>query len=267
MGYQGTCVHIYIERHVADLADRPGVLRIHEYMRQATVEASLKAHVDQRVVENYPSSEYDTPSGQIPPEILAMAQEQQKNESSRREESAFDLKQTAMPDVQESETDIFSGKRPSLTTDEGSTANMLHDDVIAEYALKSVSALTVKMSNTFENQFVAKYTPRIFPWALNYDCGGAEYPDLFTDWDELLRSEEECVANSVQQRWRRLADEAPLFPGDYAAMLSTRPETQVAGDWMLVPAARNLHWRYAVLHSAFIMCKQKVSPGESLLQT
>ena len=56
------------------------------------------------------------------------------------------------------------------------------------------------------------------------------------------------------------------MPGEYAQMLATRPELQVATDWMLVPAARNLHWRYEVLHSAFMTCKQKVAPGESLQQ-
>ena len=40
--------------------------------------------------------------------------------------------------------------------------------------------------------------------------------------------------------------------------------SMMAGDWMLVPAARNLHWRYEVLHSAFMTCKQKVAPGASL---
>ena len=47
-------------------------------------------------------------------------------------------------------------------------------------------------------------------------------------------------------------------------MLATRPETQISGDWMLVPASRNLHWRHSVLHSAFKLCKQKIAPGESL---
>ena len=46
-------------------------------------------------------------------------------------------------------------------------------------------------------------------------------------------------------------------------MLATRAETQLAGDWMLVPASRNLHWRYAVLHSAFMVCKQTIAPGET----
>ena len=47
-------------------------------------------------------------------------------------------------------------------------------------------------------------------------------------------------------------------------MLATRADDQVAADWMAVPIARNLHWHYAVLHSAFITCKQKVAPGEAL---
>ena len=98
--------------------------------------------------------------------------------------------------------------------------------------------------------------------ALNYDCGGPEYPHLFSDWKEIDEGNTEELAGSVQERWRRIADEAPLLDGDYAAMLATRPESQLAGDWMAVPAARNLHWRYAVLHSAFLCCKQKVAPGE-----
>ena len=49
-------------------------------------------------------------------------------------------------------------------------------------------------------------------------------------------------------------------------MLATRAEMQVGADWVLVPAARNLHWRYEVLHSAFMTCKQTISPGESVEQ-
>ena len=53
----------------------------------------------------------------------------------------------------------------------------------------------------------------------------------------------------VQEKkiWRRKENEALLTPGLYAQMLATRVESQVTGDWMLVPAAPNLHWRYEVL--------------------
>ena len=181
-------------------------------------------------------------------------------------DSAFDMKQSTMHDLPASESNPFQGMRPSIVIDEASSRDTFDDDVVAEYALESISALSIKMSNKFENQFVSKYTPRIFPWALNYDCGGAEYPGLFTDWEEILQGDQDCVVPSLEKRWRRLTNEAPLLPGEYARMLATRPETQVAGDWMVVPAARNLHWRYAVLHSAFLVCKQKVAPGETLNQ-
>ena len=39
---------------------------------------------------------------------------------------------------------------------------------------------------------------------------------------------------------------------------------QVAGDWMLAPSARQLDWRYTALHAAFVTCKQRITPGESL---
>jgi hypothetical protein len=80
----------------------------------------------------------------------------------------------------------------------------------------------------------------------------------------MIADQEQLLQRGIQQRWRKMAGEAALVPGAYAQMLATRSEMQVAGDWMLVPGARNLHWRYEVLHSAFMTCKQKVAPGESL---
>eukprot|EP00973_Karenia_brevis_P048444 6722983-Karenia_brevis.AAC.1 len=68
--------------------------------------------------------------------------------------------------------------------------------------------------------------PRVFPWALNYDCGGAEYPDLFSNLEELLENQEDLLSAGIKQRWRKLADEAVLVPGDYASMLATRSEMQ-----------------------------------------
>ena len=117
--------------------------------------------------------------------------------------------------------------------------------------------MTVRMSNVFEDQFVSKYLPRVFPWALNYDCGGAEYPALFANWDDILENQNALLAQGIQQRWRKIADEAVLLPGEHTKILSTRPEMQIGGDWMVVPASRNLHWRYAVLHSAFMVCNRK----------
>ena len=88
--------------------------------------------------------------------------------------------------------------------------------------------------------------PRIFPAALNYDCGGADYPGLFATFQE---DDADTLQEAVQTRWRRIAGEAVVTPGIYKQMLATRPEKQISGDWLLVPAAQNLHWRWMVLRS------------------
>ena len=64
--------YLYIERHIADLGERPGVLKIHAFMRQATVEDSLKRHADARIATSYPAEEYDTEHGAVPSELREM---------------------------------------------------------------------------------------------------------------------------------------------------------------------------------------------------
>ena len=159
-----------------------------------------------------------------------------------------------MHDTCRTSAKVFEHVRPSIVTDEGETANTFAPEVVVERAMHNVLDMTVRMSNQFDEQFISKYMPRICPWALNYHCGGREYPHLFANWDDLLANQEELLAHGIQQRWRKVAGEAALVPGEYAQMLSTRAEMQIAGDWMVVPVARNLHWRYAVLHSAFMVC-------------
>ena len=145
--------------------------------------------------------------------------------------------------------------------DEGETKGTFGKHAMVESAMgDKTSVLNVSTSNAFDNQFSSHYNCRVFPWALNYDCGGPDYPDLFSDWSWLERalSQRECSGEvgELRERWRRAQGEAPFLPVDYVKMLACLPETQIAGDWMRVPAARNLHWRYAVLHSAFLVCKQ-----------
>ena len=92
--------HIHIERHIADLGDRPGVLKIHARVRQSNVQASLKEHVNERVAVFYPDKGPDGEvqygrDGQVLPEIRAMAQRQRSAGEAKASESAFDMKQTA----------------------------------------------------------------------------------------------------------------------------------------------------------------------------
>ena len=235
--------------------------------KRPTVLQSLHSHVEKRVDELYPSNIYTDVQGSIPPALRRMAQSQttsdQMNTGSSEAETAYEMKQSTMPDAPDEVEKVFTYARPSLVVGEATATDALDINTTLEHALGSVSSMTLEMSNVFENQFVSKYMPRIFPWAFNYDCGGADYPDLFTTYDD---TEPKTRATAVRNTWRRVAGEAVVTPGYYKQMISTRPEKQIASDWLVVPAAQNLHWRWMVLRSAFLTCKQKVKPGNTLLE-
>jgi len=255
---------IYISCHMQALQDRPGIRLIHQREGRATMQASLEAHAERRIQQFYPRDKYPDTEGAVIPELQAMVAAQQEFDASHTAESAFEDKQATMPDVTEKAEDCFRCSRPTCVLGEGTTEQGLPDDVVLNYTFGAIADMKVTMKHDFEDQFVSRYMSLVFPWALPHTCGGPEYPGLFTDWSALRQCGATALEHGIQQRWRRLAGEAVLTPGLYAQMLSRRPEMQIGADWMLVPASRNLHWRYSVLHSAFAVCKQKVAPGEAL---
>ena len=73
---------IYIENHVQDLADRPGVLKIHEEQGKSTVVQSLHCHAERRIDEFYPEVEYPADEGGVMPELKNMVRQQTESRSS-----------------------------------------------------------------------------------------------------------------------------------------------------------------------------------------
>ena len=69
-------VKIYIDSHVADLADRPGVLEIHGQMGEPTPRESLQKHAQLRLDRFYPEEKYPGDVGGIIPELVDMIQQQ-----------------------------------------------------------------------------------------------------------------------------------------------------------------------------------------------
>ena len=195
--------------------------------KQATVLQSIHRHVEQRVDELYPSDIYSNTDGAIPPELQDMVQARAKAEDNAKSpissNIAFELKPSTMPDAPDDAWNVFTYARPTLVLSEASTTDALDKNTVVENALGSINNMTVEMSNVFENQFVSKYMARIFPWALNFDCGGADYPDLFTRYDE---DDPESKATAVRNTWRRIANEAKVTPEIYKQMLATRPENK-----------------------------------------
>ena len=140
------------------------------------------------------------------------------------------MKQATMPDISCEGPEFFESVRPTIVLDEGETRNTFSKETVMESVLPDkVSGIDVSMSNTFENQIVSHCNSRVFPWALNYDCGGADYPGLFADWESLESSMVQRAGTEpvkqLRERWTRIYGEAILLPGAYAKMLACRPET------------------------------------------
>ena len=265
--------NLYIENHMEELLKKNSVLRLLS-ARGGQVREDLKNHIEIRVNAEYPAAMHGGNEGAVPAKLQRILEEASKpvqnshavlasskpvlSSSHTLGASLFDQKQATGHDIAPTNVaDLFTGVRPSIVVGEATTKGAVAEEVIVEQAFNKVTGMVVPMGQKFEPQFVASYVPRSAPWALNYSCGGADHPGLFTDWDAPQASDPETRTGSAKP-WRRNNQEALLLPGPYAQMLATRPEIQVAADWMLVPSARNLHWRYQVLHSAFIVCKQRL---------
>ena len=109
---------------------------------------------------------------------------------------------------------LFEHARPTIVTDEGESADTYAPEVVLQQGLSSIVDMHVRMSNKFEEQFISKYMPRIFPWTLNYDCGGPEFPGLFGNWDDIIGDQDALLQRGIKQRWRKPAKEAALVPGN-----------------------------------------------------
>ena len=157
--------YLYIEHHMEDLMKLKGAQEIHAKMQQRTVRESLKRHVGERIRTHFPAEEFPVPEGGIMPEFYQMVSETDAvtNSFSRRPrlESAFENKQSTMPDAEASDiNDVFRSVRPNSVLDEASVDNTLPPNLQTEYALSQVAGTTVVMSNKFGCLLYTSPSPR-----------------------------------------------------------------------------------------------------------
>ncbi len=195
-------------------------------------------------------------------ELTQMVEDAAARWKKRSRDSLVEEKNQTMPDASANAADAFEHVRPVGVVAERD-ANLLveHADQMKK-ALGKYSNLDVQVATRFEDQFVPLYLSRVYPWALNFECGGPEYPDFFAlddDDGEALRRHARRVTGE-----RRPEAAAVLTPQRHAKNLARRIEMQIAGDWGLVPGAHNLTMRYAALKHAHLACRMRVSDDRPL---
>ena len=159
---------LYIDNHVQDMGERPGVLKLHSLHRCSTIKGSIRAHVQQRMATLYPDEQFGTAEGSLLPGMVKSVHEQKASDKPNMTDTVFLGKPATMDDVPHPDAaGLFRGVRPSIISADGSAENVFPQETILEHSLKNVSDMNVLMSNKFEEQFIPKYLPRAFPWALN----------------------------------------------------------------------------------------------------
>jgi hypothetical protein len=245
---------IYIERHIDNLDTTLQGSQIKQ--RKAQLMESAK----NRVEEHYPEERFDA-EGALIQELTDMVETAAVRWKKRSRASLVEDKNQTMPDAVSEVSTTFEHTRPTGVVAERD-ANLLveHADQM-KAALAKYSSLDVQVATRFEDQFVPLYLSRIYPWALNFECGGPEYSDFFVqeEDEEALRTDGRRVMGT-----RRHGNSAVFTPQRHAKNLARRIEVQIAGDWGLVPGAHNLTMRYAALKEAHLSCRMRVTGDKPL---
>ena len=117
--------------------------------------------------------------------------------------SVNDRKESIGHDVAESNVnEVFASARPSIVVGERDTSQ-----ADPKKNMEQVSGFQVRMSTEFAHQFNSEYSSRIFPWVLKYSCGGPDYQNLFSNWEDF-NDEDYGTRDSTLSR--RLSDAPTL---------------------------------------------------------
>ena len=144
--------------------------------RDGDLKQRFKEHINNRVDEKYPPNTYDTSDGCVPETIRSQAQAAMNQEPLQLKKiSVSDGKQSVGHDLSAANVnDVFASARPSIVVGESDTSQAAPINIQAQAAFNKISGLQVQMGTEFEHQFNCEYLSRIFPWALNYSCGGPD---------------------------------------------------------------------------------------------
>ena len=103
---------------------------------------------------------------------------------------------------------VSDGVRPVICTKDSEAADAHAPDTMVQDVFHKVSGSQVTMSNALIEEFESEYMSKMFPWALKYTCGGPDFFDLLSKWQQYVEAERD----SVRQPWRRFTQRVCVDP-------------------------------------------------------
>ena len=218
-----------VKRSNAGPISRAGVVRI-------------KKAYEEMVEKLYPTptDPEDAIFGVPPKEVLEVYDE---SVTARQRQSPLHEKNATPPAGAMCTDTVFDTVQPQMVVPERHADAGTTTAEIGHAALSRFNDLQVQTGNKFMPQFRPQYLQEVMPFDFKHVTGGPEF--------------------SKEDRLRH--DDAPfvdLF--DYTSGLPRRIERHMRSSWVVVPALRNLCFRYNVLNATSIAYKHDVSEANSL---
>ena len=164
---------LYLERHLSDLEGNPGARQLKERLR------ALEDRLADRMNAIYPAAVYNNEEGALSDALRQRVEESLARWKTRAAPTpGIELKNQTMADAPRDINELFEDVRPVGVMAERDSSVLTEYSDQVKMALQKHSNLDVQVGTKFEDQFVGPYLSKIFPWALNYETGGPEYPDF-----------------------------------------------------------------------------------------
>ena len=217
------------------------------FSSKASLEA-IKERYAALVRMRYPITQEEaaTPEAEragIVPLAVYNAIERRKPSGDRRLEN----KHATPADVTAAHGPVFKHVRPvSCTPSAGQRRQKSIGDERA-CALQRPENVVYQTDIKMMDQWNRGYPAAAWPFAFNFQCGGPDYP----------RGHANKVPASRARALPLVADKEASLPqpvnvGAWVAGVSRRVEAQIRGDWTLIPALRNIWFRFSAVSSHLI---------------
>jgi hypothetical protein len=200
--------------------------------RAATV-ARYMANVERY----YPASRYGSEKGGLSDEVIAAARESAKCARMDASSSQFEHK-NANPEnaTTQDPSKVFDNVRPVNVAQDSNAGPVVDHDLQVSAALKNFSGYRIPLQSGLLNEsFAPRYNSLVSPETFNYNSGGPEYPQFYSD------------APAV--RWRRHERAAYLNTQRYCRNIARNCLMQMANNWTTLHATWPYDTRRSVMRT------------------
>ena len=208
----------------------------------------LKARYKALVGERYPLTAVEAAlpevdrKGIVPPAVLAAVRRRASTHARPSEN-----KHATPADAPSLAEDFLQHTRPVICTPSAGSRRQKTVEEERTYALSTPGTVAFQTDVEMIDQWNREYPSAAWPFAFSFPCGGPDYPRGHKRVYTTQRARGPLLENENNDLTPK-----PVDLSTWVAGIARRVEAQIRGDWTLIPALRNLWFRFSAVTSHLI---------------